>query len=153
MRGKHSIVTPKSTVSRRLKIASTALVPAMVLASFGVASALSADEELAKEIECEIPGAGRTDCVTSVETEDPAAEEPAPEESSEAAGTGASGADQSSSDSGAPGAAGDGSSQEPAPAEVIGSSVIDDTQGFADALSCEMLERFDFADVECAPAS
>ncbi|MBW3590534.1 MAG: hypothetical protein KY393_01565 [Actinobacteria bacterium] len=151
MRGKHSIVTPEATVRRRLKIASTALAPAMVLASFGVASALTADEQLAKDIECDIPGTRRTDCVVSVEE---AAEPEATQESSEAAGTGATGADQSStgSDAGTPGPAGEGTSQEPAPAEVSG-SVIDDPQGFADAMSCEMLERFEMADLQCGPAS
>lgn len=155
MRGKHSIVTPTSTIRRRYKIAATVLAPGMVLAmSLGVASALTADEELAREIECGVPGSGRTDCAAPEPAED------TPETTEEAAGAGAAGGtDSAAGDQSAAGeedtragSAGTGSSQTvvtQTDAAGAGSTVVADPSGFASDLSCELLDRFGFAGEEC----
>lgn len=161
MRGKHSIVTPTSTVRRRYKIAATVLAPGMVLAmSLGVASALTADEELAKEIECGVPGSGRTDCAAPEPAGDTqATAEDTSAATEEAAGAGAAGGDDSSTggqgaseEDTRAGSAGTGSSQTVVTetGSDAGSAVVADPSGFASNLSCELLDRFGLAGEECA---
>lgn len=161
MHGKHSIVTSKATIRRRLKISATTFVPALlVAASLGIASGQT-DADLQHEIECGVPSAQITDSSKPCGAEETPAEEAPAEEApaeepadadGETAAAGESEAHEASGDAGAAAAGTSDTSTGQPEAGGAGSDVVDDPKGFASNLSCELMERFDMAGEECNTA-